>query len=59
MSNDMKRGENSKRSDYRLDELNEPPPRLSGVRALLPLSGGTGILTGGTDCKIRMWDRLR
>lgn len=56
---ELKRSEGSKRSDYRLDELNEPPPRLTGVRALLPLSGGTRLLTGGTDCKVRMWDRLR
>lgn len=54
-----KRNEGLKKSDYGLEELNEPPPRLTGARALLPLSGGTGLLTGGTDCKIRMWDRLR
>ncbi|XP_024383874.1 serine/threonine-protein kinase VPS15 isoform X3 [Physcomitrium patens] len=46
-------------TDYRMEELNEPPPRLPGVRALLPLSGGAALLTGGSDCRIRMWDRLR
>ncbi|PIN14329.1 WD40 repeat containing protein kinase [Handroanthus impetiginosus] len=42
-------------SKYRIDELNEPPPHLPGVRALLPLPGGD-LLTGGTDLKIRRWD---
>lgn len=46
-------------TDYRMEELNEPPPRLPGVRTLLPLSGGAALLTGGSDCRIRMWDRLR
>ncbi|KAK1285419.1 hypothetical protein QJS10_CPB20g00819 [Acorus calamus] len=49
---DFKRNTNPK---YRIDELNEPPPRLPGVRALLPLPGGD-LLTGGTDLKIRFWD---
>lgn len=40
---------------YRVDELNEPPPRSPGIRALLPLPGGD-LLTGGTDLKIRRWD---
>ncbi|XP_044471517.1 serine/threonine-protein kinase VPS15-like [Mangifera indica] len=40
---------------YRVDELNGPPPRLPGVRSLLPLPGGD-LLTGGTDLKIRRWD---
>nr|KYP45598.1 Serine/threonine-protein kinase ppk19 [Cajanus cajan] len=40
---------------YRVDELNEPPPRLRGIRSLLPLPGGD-LLTGGTDLKIRRWD---
>ncbi|CAA6654858.1 unnamed protein product [Spirodela intermedia] len=40
---------------YRIDEFNEPPSRLSGVRSLLPLPGGN-LLTGGTDLKIRYWD---
>ena len=48
-----------KLTDYRMEELNEPPPRLPGVRALLPLSGGLALLTAGSDCQIRMWDRLR
>lgn len=56
---ESKRSEISKKSDYKLEELNEPPPRLSGVRTLLPLPGGNGLLTGGTDCKVRVWDRLR
>ncbi len=46
-------------TDYRIEELNEPPPRLPGVRALLPLSGGADLLTGGSDCCIRMWDHSR
>ncbi|KAF8400928.1 hypothetical protein HHK36_014231 [Tetracentron sinense] len=41
--------------NYRVDELNEPPPRLPGIRSLLPLPGGD-LLTGGTDLKIRRWD---
>lgn len=49
---DIRRSANSK---YRIDELNEPPPRLPGIRALLPLPGGD-LLTGGTDLKIRRWD---
>ncbi|KOM54175.1 hypothetical protein LR48_Vigan10g006700 [Vigna angularis] len=40
---------------YGVDELNEPPPRLPGIRSLLPLPGGD-LLTGGTDLKIRRWD---
>lgn len=59
MNAESKRIEGLKKSDYKLEELNEPPPRVTGVRALLPLSGGAGLLTGGTDCKVRMWDRLR
>lgn len=43
---------------YRVDELNEPPPRLSGIRSLLPLPGGD-LLTGGTDLRIRRWDHSR
>ncbi|ESQ54300.1 hypothetical protein EUTSA_v10024212mg [Eutrema salsugineum] len=42
-------------SKYRIKELNEPPPRLPGIRSLLPLPGGD-LLTGGTDLKIRRWD---
>ncbi|KAG9157708.1 hypothetical protein Leryth_021228 [Lithospermum erythrorhizon] len=49
---DLKRNINSK---YRVDELNDLPPRLPGIRALLPLPGGD-LLTGGTDLKIRRWD---
>jgi phosphoinositide-3-kinase regulatory subunit 4 len=45
--------------NYRVEELNEPPSRLGGVRALLPLAGGTGVLSGGSDLRVRMWDRLR
>ncbi|XP_057759581.1 serine/threonine-protein kinase VPS15-like [Arachis stenosperma] len=40
---------------YGVDELNDPPPRLPGIRSLLPLPGGD-LLTGGTDLKIRRWD---
>ncbi|KAL3535683.1 hypothetical protein ACH5RR_004144 [Cinchona calisaya] len=49
---DIRRGVNPK---YKIDELNEPPPRLPGIHALLPLPGGD-LLTGGTDLKIRRWD---
>ncbi|KAL5987755.1 Serine/threonine-protein kinase [Asimina triloba] len=49
---DMKRNANQK---YRIDELNEPPPRLPGIRSFLPLPSGD-LLTGGTDLKIRRWD---
>ncbi|XP_071741690.1 serine/threonine-protein kinase VPS15 isoform X1 [Rutidosis leptorrhynchoides] len=49
---DSRRSVNSK---YRVDELNEPLPRLPGIRSLLPLPGGD-LLTGGTDLKIRRWD---
>lgn len=45
-------------SKYRIDELNEPPSRVPGIRALLPLPGGD-LLTGGTDLKIRRWDHCR
>lgn len=45
-------------SKYRINELNEPPQRVPGVRALLPLPGGD-LLTGGTDLKIRRWDHSR
>lgn len=43
---------------YRVDELNEPPPRLPGIRSLIPLPGGD-LLTGGTDLRIRRWDHCR
>lgn len=49
---DLRRNINSR---YRVDELNEPPSRLPGIRSLLPLPGGD-LLTGGTDLKIRRWD---
>ncbi|OMO58344.1 phosphoinositide 3-kinase regulatory subunit 4 [Corchorus olitorius] len=49
---DLRRNVNPK---YRVDELNEPPPRLPGIRSLLPLPGGD-LLTGGTDLRIRRWD---
>nr|XP_043627888.1 serine/threonine-protein kinase VPS15 [Erigeron canadensis] len=49
---DSRRGVNYK---YRVDELNEPPPRSPGIRSLLPLPGGD-LLTGGTDLRIRRWD---
>lgn len=52
---DLRRNNGSK---YRVDELSDPPPRLSGIRALLPLPGGD-LLTGGTDLKIRRWDHCR
>ena len=43
---------------YRIEELADPPPRLPGIRCLLPLPGGD-LLTGGTDLKIRYWDQAR
>ncbi|KAL5213166.1 hypothetical protein ABZP36_024013 [Zizania latifolia] len=43
---------------YRIEELSDPPPRLPGIRSLLPLPGGD-LLTGGTDLKIRYWDQAR
>ncbi|XP_065848432.1 serine/threonine-protein kinase VPS15 [Euphorbia lathyris] len=49
---DMRRNVNSK---YRVDELKDSPPRLPGIRSLLPLPGGD-LLTGGTDLRIRRWD---
>lgn len=51
---DLRRNSNTK---YRVDELNEPPPRIPGVRSLLPLPGGD-LLTGGTDLRIRRWDHF-
>lgn len=52
---DVRRNINPK---YRVNELQEPPPRLPGIRSLLPLPGGD-LLTGGTDLKIRRWDHYR
>lgn len=52
---DLRRNVNPK---YKVDELNEPPPRLHGIRSLLPLPGGD-LLTGGTDLRIRRWDHYR
>ncbi|XP_050216834.1 serine/threonine-protein kinase VPS15 isoform X1 [Mercurialis annua] len=49
---DTRRNVNPK---YRVDELNDPPPRHPGIRSMLPLPGGD-LLTGGTDLKIRRWD---
>ncbi|XWS72101.1 hypothetical protein CRYUN_Cryun02cG0011700 [Craigia yunnanensis] len=49
---DLRRNANPK---YRVDELNEPPPRLPGIRSLLPLPSGD-LLTGGTDLRICRWD---
>ncbi|KAJ9167889.1 hypothetical protein P3X46_019479 [Hevea brasiliensis] len=49
---DIRRNVNPK---YRVDELSDPPSRLSGIRSMLPLPGGD-LLTGGTDLKIRRWD---
>uniref|UniRef100_A0A0D9YZN6 non-specific serine/threonine protein kinase n=1 Tax=Oryza glumipatula TaxID=40148 RepID=A0A0D9YZN6_9ORYZ len=43
---------------YPIEELCDPPPRLPGIRSLLPLPGGD-LLTGGTDLKIRYWDQAR
>ncbi|XP_062147709.1 serine/threonine-protein kinase VPS15 isoform X2 [Alnus glutinosa] len=49
---DLRRNVNPR---YRVNELNEPPSRLLGIRSLLPLPGGD-LLTGGTDLKIRRWE---
>ncbi|KAG9441768.1 hypothetical protein H6P81_017622 [Aristolochia fimbriata] len=46
---------NNANTKYRINELNEPPPRLPGIRSLLALPGGD-LITGGTDLKIRRWD---
>ncbi|KAK9099167.1 hypothetical protein Syun_026212 [Stephania yunnanensis] len=51
---DVRRSVNSR---YRVDELNEPPPHLPGIRSLLSLPGGD-LLTGGTDLRIRHWDHF-
>ncbi|XP_038879690.1 serine/threonine-protein kinase VPS15 [Benincasa hispida] len=51
---DLRRNVNPK---YKVDELNEPPPRLPGIRSLLPLPGGD-LLTGGTDLRIRRWNHF-
>ncbi|KDP33785.1 hypothetical protein JCGZ_07356 [Jatropha curcas] len=51
---DMRRNVNPK---YKVDELNNPPPRLPGIHSMLPLPGGD-LLTGGTDLKIRRWDHF-
>ncbi|EFJ32769.1 hypothetical protein SELMODRAFT_230900 [Selaginella moellendorffii] len=51
--------EASKLSDYKVEELSDPPPRIPGVRALLPTTAGASVITGGTDCRIRLWDHLR
>lgn len=32
--------------------------RLPGPRAVFPLFGGSALLTAGTDCRIRHWDRI-
>ncbi|XP_044949929.1 translation initiation factor IF-2-like [Hordeum vulgare subsp. vulgare] len=42
----------------KIEELADPPPRLPGIRFLLPLPGGD-LLTRGTDLKIRYWDQAR
>ena len=52
---DLRRNANPK---YRVDEINEPPPRLPGIRSLLPLPGGD-LLTGGTDLRIHRRDHCR
>jgi phosphoinositide-3-kinase regulatory subunit 4 len=52
---DLRRNVNPR---YRVNELNEPPSRLLGIRSLLPLPGGD-LLTGGTDLKIRRWEHYR
>ncbi|XP_019458006.1 PREDICTED: phosphoinositide 3-kinase regulatory subunit 4 [Lupinus angustifolius] len=51
-ASDLRRNVNRK---YGVDEINEPPSRIPGIRSLLPLPGGD-LLTGGTDLKIRRWD---
>lgn len=36
-----------------------PTNRPSGARAILPVAGGAHVMTAGTDCTVRLWDRLR
>mmetsp|Transcript_37691 Transcript_37691/g.106488 ORF Transcript_37691/g.106488 Transcript_37691/m.106488 type:complete len:308 (+) Transcript_37691:281-1204(+) len=44
-----------KENRLRTQELGIPPPRTSGVRAILPCSSGA-VLTGGTDKCLRFWN---
>eukprot|EP00850_Spirogloea_muscicola_P015320 SM000116S24241 [mRNA] locus=s116:231404:242857:- [translate_table: standard] len=46
-------------SGHGIEELNNPPARQPGFRAMLPIAGGNRVLTGGTDCCIRLWDGAR
>eukprot|EP00850_Spirogloea_muscicola_P004936 SM000022S07150 [mRNA] locus=s22:188681:200036:+ [translate_table: standard] len=46
-------------SGHGIEELNNPPTRQPGFRAMLPIAGGNRVLTGGTDCCIRLWDGAR
>ena len=45
-------------STLRTEELDEPPSRPPGMRAILPLAGET-VLTAGSDCAIRLWEPSR
>eukprot|EP00850_Spirogloea_muscicola_P001771 SM000006S19536 [mRNA] locus=s6:1491579:1504808:+ [translate_table: standard] len=46
-------------SGHGIEQLNNPPARQPGFRAMLPIAGGNRVLTGGTDCCIRLWDGAR
>jgi len=48
----------SLRSDYGQRSLLTTPHLSPGFRAMLPFSDGT-LLSGGTDCRIRLWDGSR
>ena len=43
----------------RVEDLSRPPQPPPGVRALVSLAGGAALLTGGSDCRIRYWQRRR
>ncbi|KAK3261637.1 hypothetical protein CYMTET_29463 [Cymbomonas tetramitiformis] len=55
LQGDTKAGECTR---LRTEELSEPPQRVAGMRALLPLAGST-LLTGGSDCAVRLWEPTR
>ncbi|GJP72035.1 hypothetical protein CLOP_g2807 [Closterium sp. NIES-67] len=58
-SSQSTRSMQSTQSALRVEQLKEPPIRAGGVRALLAVPGGGAVLSGGTDCCIRYWCRLR
>lgn len=44
-------------TSLRTEELDEPPPRPPGMRAVVPLAKDA-VLTAGSDCAIRLWVRV-